>query len=85
MSTFVSIVSKQHSVGGRCGGLNAAAGAFPRRIAWGKFMNCGQTCIAPDYMLCEPSLQDQIVRKVQEAVKVRVYHLWLHWLPKGAG
>ncbi|KAI4556190.1 hypothetical protein MJT46_014813 [Ovis ammon polii x Ovis aries] len=40
-----------------------------RRIAWGKFMNCGQTCIAPDYVLCEPSLQDQIVRKVQEAVK----------------
>ena len=48
-------------------------------------MNCGQTCIAPDSVLCEPSLQDQIVRKVQEAVKVRVYHLWLHWLPKGAG
>ncbi|XP_060999594.1 aldehyde dehydrogenase family 3 member A2 isoform X1 [Dama dama] len=40
-----------------------------RRIAWGKFMNCGQTCIAPDYVLCEPSLQDLIVRKVQEAVK----------------
>uniref|UniRef100_A0A3Q1LJ52 Aldehyde dehydrogenase family 3 member A2 n=2 Tax=Bos TaxID=9903 RepID=A0A3Q1LJ52_BOVIN len=40
-----------------------------RRIAWGKFMNCGQTCIAPDYVLCEPSLQDLIVQKVQEAVK----------------
>lgn len=41
-------------------------------------MNCGQTCIAPDYVLCEPSLQDLIVRKVQEAVKVRVHRLWLH-------
>lgn len=47
-------------------------------------MNCGQTCIAPDYVLCEPSLQDLIVQKVQEAVKVRVYRLWLHWLPQGA-
>ncbi|XP_068766626.1 aldehyde dehydrogenase family 3 member A2 [Struthio camelus] len=23
-----------------------------RRITWGKYMNCGQTCIAPDYILC---------------------------------
>uniref|UniRef100_A0A4X1T085 Aldehyde dehydrogenase n=1 Tax=Sus scrofa TaxID=9823 RepID=A0A4X1T085_PIG len=40
-----------------------------RRIAWGKYMNCGQTCIAPDYVLCEPSLQDQVVQKMKEAVK----------------
>ncbi|KAM7225979.1 hypothetical protein CapIbe_023956 [Capra ibex] len=40
-----------------------------RRITWGKFMNCRQTCIASSYVLCEPSLQDLIVRKVQEAVK----------------
>ncbi|XP_057572087.1 aldehyde dehydrogenase family 3 member A2 isoform X2 [Hippopotamus amphibius kiboko] len=40
-----------------------------RRIAWGKYMNCGQMCIAPDYVLCEPSLQDAIVQKVKEAVK----------------
>ena len=23
-----------------------------RRLAWGKFVNCGQTCVAPDYVLC---------------------------------
>lgn len=40
-----------------------------RRIAWGKYMNCGQTCIAPDYILCEPSLQNQIVQKIKEIVK----------------
>ncbi|XP_023620625.1 fatty aldehyde dehydrogenase isoform X4 [Myotis lucifugus] len=40
-----------------------------RRIAWGKYMNCGQTCIAPDYVLCEPSLQSQIVQKIKETVK----------------
>ncbi|CAK6435469.1 unnamed protein product [Pipistrellus nathusii] len=40
-----------------------------RRIAWGKYMNCGQTCIAPDYILCEPSLQGQIVQKIKETVE----------------
>ncbi|XP_036622506.1 aldehyde dehydrogenase family 3 member A2 isoform X1 [Trichosurus vulpecula] len=40
-----------------------------RRITWGKYMNCGQTCIAPDYVLCEPSLQSQIVEKIKETVK----------------
>ncbi|KAL0597308.1 Aldehyde dehydrogenase family 3 member A2 [Plecturocebus cupreus] len=37
-----------------------------RRITWGKYMNCGQTCIAPDYILCEASLQNQIVQKIKE-------------------
>uniref|UniRef100_A0A8C6STC1 Aldehyde dehydrogenase n=1 Tax=Neogobius melanostomus TaxID=47308 RepID=A0A8C6STC1_9GOBI len=32
-----------------------------RRITWGKFVNCGQTCIAPDYVLCEPSVQNQLI------------------------
>lgn len=33
-------------------------------------MNCGQTCIAPDYVLCEPSLQDLI--------DPRSYKMWAH-------
>ncbi|XP_039703426.1 aldehyde dehydrogenase, dimeric NADP-preferring isoform X2 [Pteropus medius] len=40
-----------------------------RRIAWGKFMNCGQTCIAPDYILCDPSIQNQIVEKLKRSLK----------------
>ncbi|XP_058531922.1 aldehyde dehydrogenase family 3 member A2 isoform X1 [Ochotona princeps] len=40
-----------------------------RRITWGKYMNSGQTCIAPDYILCEAQLQDQIVQKIKETVK----------------
>ncbi|ELW62589.1 Fatty aldehyde dehydrogenase [Tupaia chinensis] len=40
-----------------------------RRITWGKYMNCGQTCIAPDYILCEASLQSQIVQKIKDTVK----------------
>ncbi|KAM5263607.1 aldehyde dehydrogenase family 3 member A2 isoform 1-T1 [Ctenodactylus gundi] len=40
-----------------------------RRITWGKYLNCGQTCIAPDYILCEASLQNQIVQKMKETLK----------------
>uniref|UniRef100_A0A8C0PRN1 Aldehyde dehydrogenase, dimeric NADP-preferring n=1 Tax=Canis lupus familiaris TaxID=9615 RepID=A0A8C0PRN1_CANLF len=40
-----------------------------RRIAWGKFMNSGQTCVAPDYILCDPSIQNQIVEKLKKALK----------------
>lgn len=32
-----------------------------RRIAWGKFLNAGQTCIAPDYVLVEEPVHDQLV------------------------
>ncbi|XP_048017040.1 aldehyde dehydrogenase family 3 member A2 [Megalobrama amblycephala] len=40
-----------------------------RRITWGKFANCGQTCIAPDYILCEPSIQDRIVEEIQNTLQ----------------
>ncbi|KAM4824474.1 aldehyde dehydrogenase, dimeric NADP-preferring-like [Urocitellus parryii] len=40
-----------------------------RRIAWGKFMNSGQTCVAPDYILCDPSIQHQIVEKLKKSLK----------------
>ena len=32
-----------------------------RRIAWGKFLNAGQTCIAPDYVLVERPVHDELV------------------------
>ncbi|XP_010841482.1 PREDICTED: aldehyde dehydrogenase, dimeric NADP-preferring [Bison bison bison] len=40
-----------------------------RRIAWGKFMNSGQTCVAPDYILCDPSIQSQVVEKLKKSLK----------------
>ncbi|KAK2111066.1 Aldehyde dehydrogenase, dimeric NADP-preferring [Saguinus oedipus] len=40
-----------------------------RRIAWGKYMNSGQTCVAPDYILCDPSIQNQIVEKLKKSLK----------------
>ncbi|MGQ0831004.1 MAG: aldehyde dehydrogenase family protein [Microthrixaceae bacterium] len=35
-----------------------------RRIAWGKFLNAGQTCIAPDYVLADRSIRDALVDKL---------------------
>ncbi|KAM9732797.1 aldehyde dehydrogenase, dimeric NADP-preferring-like [Menidia menidia] len=40
-----------------------------RRITWGKFINCGQTCIAPDYILCEPSIQNRVLEEIKKSVK----------------
>ncbi len=40
-----------------------------RRIVWGKFMNCGQTCVAPDYLLVDETIQNQVYQKIQEVLK----------------
>lgn len=32
-----------------------------RRIVFGKFLNCGQTCVAPDYILCHPAVKEQLI------------------------
>jgi len=40
-----------------------------RRIAWGKFMNAGQTCIAPDYVLADASIEDELIREIQKSVE----------------
>ena len=40
-----------------------------RRIAWGKFVNAGQTCIAPDYVLVDESVQDELVEHIRDAVR----------------
>ena len=39
-----------------------------KRIAWGKFLNAGQTCIAPDYVLVERSVEDRFLGSLLRAV-----------------
>ncbi len=39
-----------------------------RRVAWGKFLNAGQTCIAPDYVLVAKPVADKFVEHVRRAV-----------------
>lgn len=38
-----------------------------KHIAWGKFMNSGQVCIAPDYALVHESVRDRFVEELQRA------------------
>lgn len=40
-----------------------------RRIVFGKYLNCGQTCVAPDYILCERSVKDEFIKAVCEEIK----------------
>ncbi|QRK09532.1 aldehyde dehydrogenase family protein [Archangium violaceum] len=40
-----------------------------RRIAWGKYVNAGQTCVAPDYVLIPPELKGRFIDLVQKAVR----------------
>ena len=40
-----------------------------RRIAWGKTLNSGQTCIAPDYLLIHKDVKDAFVKAFTEEVK----------------
>lgn len=33
-----------------------------KRILWGKVINSGQTCIAPDYVLCSKEVQEEFIK-----------------------
>lgn len=39
-----------------------------RRIAWGKFVNAGQTCVAPDHVLVDESVEERFVDALVAAV-----------------
>lgn len=39
-----------------------------KRIAWGKTINAGQTCIAPDYLLVHQSVKEELLHKIGEAI-----------------
>lgn len=40
-----------------------------KRIIWGKFYNCGQTCIAPDYLLVQKSIKPILLEKLISYIK----------------
>lgn len=39
-----------------------------RRVAWGRFFNAGQTCIAPDYLLCTIEMQEKLLPALRKAI-----------------
>lgn len=46
-----------------------------RRIVWGKFLNAGQTCIAPDYILVEESIKAEFLKRLIDRIKEMDYSL----------
>ena len=39
-----------------------------KRIVFGKFLNCGQTCVAPDYIWCQESVKEQLVAELKKQI-----------------
>lgn len=39
-----------------------------KRVVFGKYLNCGQTCVAPDYIICHKNIKDEFI----EAVKAEI-------------
>ena len=39
-----------------------------KRIVFGKFLNCGQTCVAPDYIYCDPEIKDALVAELRRQI-----------------
>ncbi|RKN84957.1 aldehyde dehydrogenase [Paenibacillus ginsengarvi] len=40
-----------------------------KRIAWGKFMNAGQTCIAPDYVYVQRTVKERFLELLKDAIR----------------
>lgn len=44
------------------------------QMAWGKLLNAGQTCIAPDYLLIQHSLREEFIKHYKAAVAKMFFH-----------
>lgn len=40
-----------------------------KRIAWSKIVNCGQTCLAPDYLFVHTSVYDSFIEKLKQSLE----------------
>lgn len=40
-----------------------------KRIVFGKYLNCGQTCVAPDYILCDSAVKDSLIAEICSQIK----------------
>ncbi|HRO74645.1 MAG TPA: aldehyde dehydrogenase [Crocinitomicaceae bacterium] len=52
---------------------NADLKVAARRIVWGKFMNAGQTCVAPDYVYVQENIKTEFLEKLTAEIKKRAY------------
>lgn len=59
-------------LGGKCPCLVCAdvpTDTAARRIVWGKFMNAGQTCVAPDFVLVDRRVRDRFIEAMQRELQ----------------
>ena len=49
-----------------------------KRIVFGKYLNCGQTCVAPDYILCDRSVKDRFLEYLKEEIAAQYGTDYLH-------
>lgn len=47
---------------------NANLEIAAKRIVWGKFLNAGQTCVAPDYLLVEETVKNELLKLIQKYI-----------------
>lgn len=40
-----------------------------KRVVFGKYLNCGQTCVAPDYIYCDRTIKDKFIREVKRQIQ----------------
>ena len=40
-----------------------------RRIVFGKYLNCGQTCVSPDYIYCDRSVKDRLIKEIKKQIQ----------------
>jgi aldehyde dehydrogenase (NAD+) len=43
-----------------------------KRIVFGKFLNCGQTCVAPDHVLIDSSVKDEFIKAVKDEIVLKL-------------
>ncbi len=44
-----------------------------KRIVWGKFINGGQTCVAPDYLMVDKSIKEKLIEEIKKQIlEIRV-------------
>lgn len=58
-------------LGGKCPAIftkNANLDITVKRLLWGKFYNAGQTCVSPDYVLVDESIEAEFLEKVKETI-----------------
>lgn len=48
---------------------NADLKLAARRIVFGKYLNCGQTCVAPDYVYCDSEIKDTLIELIKKQIR----------------